>query len=171
MEAPNPEWEADAVAVLVEPASYDAASRAELFITDTESLALACRRMRRHAGLSQRALAAKSGVAKTTIERIETGMTDPTIGTLLRLASASGARLTLAGLDPTTFYFGVVEDQRDRAGRHAPPHRLSQAGFGWWDTSAEQHVRRALTKHEGDLWALASVAAARAQRLRQKSRH
>ena len=153
----------DAETVLAEPANYDTASRSELFITDAESLALACRRMRRHAGLSQRALAAKSGVAKTTIDRIEVGAVDPTISTLLKLAQVTGATLAFGGLEPTTFIFGIVENQRDRAGRHAPPHRLSKAGFGWWDISAAPHVRRALTAHEGDLWALTSVAAARAR--------
>jgi transcriptional regulator with XRE-family HTH domain len=151
-------------AVFAEPATYDPASRAQLFVTDAESLALASRRMRRNAGLSQRALAAKAGVAKTTIDRIETGALDPTIGTLLKLAAATGAGLAITGLAPTTFIFGIVEEQRDRADRHAPPHRLNKAGFGWWDTSAEPHVRKALTAHKGDLWALVSVAAARAAR-------
>ena len=153
----------DMESVLAEPANYDAASRSELFITDAESLALACRRMRRHAGLSQRALAARSGVAKTTIDRIEVGAVDPTIGTLLKLARATGSKLAFSGLEPTTFIFGIVENQRDRAGRHAPPHRLNKAGFGWWDISAAPHVRRALTAHEGDIWAMTSVAAARAR--------
>jgi len=147
-----------------EPATYDAASRAELFVTDAESLALACRRMRRYAGLSQRALAAKSGVAKTTIDRIETGAVDPTIGTLLKLIDGTGARLSIGGLEPTTFIFGIVEDQRDRAGRHAPPHRLNNAGFGWWDTSADPHIRKALVSHQADLWALTAVARTRQAR-------
>ena len=176
---PDPESAADAVlpepaadvelvepatdVVLAEPANYDAASRPELSITDAESLALAFRRMRRHAGLSQRALAAKSGVAKTTIDRIETGKVDPTVATLLKLTRAAGARLSVSDLDPTTFIFGIVENQRDRAGRHAPPHRLSKAGFGWWDTTAAPHVRRALACHEGDIAALVAVAAARSR--------
>ena len=153
----------ESAVVFAEPATYDAASRAGLFITDAESLALAMRRLRRHAGLSQRGLAAKSGVAKTTIDRIETNDLDPTIGTFLKLTAAAGAWLGLGGLDPTTFIFGIVDEQRDRASRHAPPHRLSKAGFGWWDTSAAPHIRRPLTKHDGDMWALISVARARQQ--------
>jgi transcriptional regulator with XRE-family HTH domain len=117
--------------------------------------------MRRQAGLSQRALAAKAGVSKTTIERTETGAADPTIATILKLVSAAGAQLQVTDLEATTFIFGIVEDQRDRAGRHAPPHRLSEAGYGWWDTAAEPHVRKALASHAADLSAFAAVARAR----------
>ena len=45
---------------------------------------------RRRAGLSQRALAARSGVAQPTIARIEGGKDDPRIGTLERLLQACG---------------------------------------------------------------------------------
>jgi len=43
------------------------------------------RKARRRAGLSQRALAASTGVAQPTIARIERGHDDPRIGTLERL--------------------------------------------------------------------------------------
>jgi transcriptional regulator with XRE-family HTH domain len=43
---------------------------------------------RRRAGLSQRALAARTGVAQPTIARIERGRDDPRLGTLQRLLGA-----------------------------------------------------------------------------------
>jgi transcriptional regulator with XRE-family HTH domain len=129
-------------------------------------LALAMRRIRRHAGLSQRALAAKAGVSAATVARIETGSVDPTLATLLRLLAAAGVTLTVTGLEPTTFAFGIVEGHRDAAGRRPPPHRLSNAGFGGWDTSLGSALRRARIAHESDLAVLSSAALAR--RLRRR---
>ncbi len=43
------------------------------------------RHARKRAGLTQRALAAKSGIPQETIARIERGRTDPRVGTLDRL--------------------------------------------------------------------------------------
>lgn len=51
------------------------------------------RRARRRAGLSQRALAAGTGVAQPTIARIEAGREDPRIATLDRLLRACGEAL------------------------------------------------------------------------------
>jgi predicted transcriptional regulator len=48
----------------------------------------ALRKARRRSGLSQRALAARTGVAQPTIARIERGQDDPRIGTLERLLLA-----------------------------------------------------------------------------------
>ena len=63
-------------------------------IADTLSgdmdLGSAVRRARRRAGLSQRALAARSGVAQPTIARIERGRDDPRISTVERLLVACG---------------------------------------------------------------------------------
>jgi transcriptional regulator with XRE-family HTH domain len=47
------------------------------------------------AGLSQRALAAATGVAQPTIARIERGIEEPRIGTLTSLLAARGHRLEL----------------------------------------------------------------------------
>jgi len=148
-------------AAIAEPGDYDQASASTLPITNAQSLALACRRMRRHANASQRAFAARAGLSKTTVARIETGAIDPSVGVLLKLVAAAGATLTLTGLDPTTFVFGVVENQRDAAGRHAPPHRLSEAGAGWWDPSFRRPVAQALVAHKADISLLVSVVAAR----------
>lgn len=53
------------------------------------------RTARRRAGLSQRSLAAKAGVPQSTVGRIETGVLEPRIDTLLRLLHASGHDLEL----------------------------------------------------------------------------
>lgn len=50
--------------------------------------ARALRWARRRAGLSQRALAEKSGLPQSTIGRIEAGTVDPRVGTLSRLLRA-----------------------------------------------------------------------------------
>jgi transcriptional regulator with XRE-family HTH domain len=51
------------------------------------------RKARRRAGLSQRELAALTGVAQPTIARIERDLVDPLVGTLTRLLSACGEEL------------------------------------------------------------------------------
>ncbi len=51
---------------------------------------------RKEAGLTQRDLAAWSGVPQTTIARIEVGNTDPRVGTMSRLLAACGRDVSLA---------------------------------------------------------------------------
>ena len=54
-------------------------------------------RARRQAvGLSQAALAAKAGVSRVFVEKIEAGARTPSWGTLERLARALGCRVELA---------------------------------------------------------------------------
>lgn len=52
--------------------------------------------LRRARGLSQSALAERAAVQQADISRIERGLGNPTRDTLVRLADALGARLTLA---------------------------------------------------------------------------
>lgn len=54
------------------------------------------RTARRRAGLTQRGLARRSGVAQPTIARIEQGQIDPRIGTVQRLLEACGSSLAIA---------------------------------------------------------------------------
>ncbi|MBI4391129.1 MAG: helix-turn-helix transcriptional regulator [candidate division NC10 bacterium] len=54
-------------------------------------VAAALKRWREVRGLSQRALADKSGVGYASIARIETGRQNPTLGMLARLAKALNA--------------------------------------------------------------------------------
>jgi transcriptional regulator with XRE-family HTH domain len=59
-----------------------------------------CVLARRQAGLSQRALAAATGVSPSTIARIEKGRMEPTVALLARLVDACGLELRLS-LAPT----------------------------------------------------------------------
>jgi transcriptional regulator with XRE-family HTH domain len=66
------------------------------------------RAARQRAGLTQRELAARTGVAQPTIARIETGAADPRMATILRLLRACGQDLNTApapgaGVDRTQF--------------------------------------------------------------------
>ena len=66
------------------------------------------RAARQRAGLSQRDLARKTGVAQPTIARIELGHVEPRVGTLQRLLAACGAALEVHhvagyGIDRTQF--------------------------------------------------------------------
>jgi transcriptional regulator with XRE-family HTH domain len=67
------------------------------------------RKARRDAGLTQRQLADRTGVAQPTIARIERGIADPRARTLERLLRACGYELKLehragAGVDRSQFH-------------------------------------------------------------------
>ncbi len=55
-----------------------------------------CLLARRKAGLSQRALAAATGVSPSTIARIEKGRMEPTVALLTRVVDACGLELRLS---------------------------------------------------------------------------
>ncbi len=79
---------------------------------------------RRHAGLSQRALAERSGIPQPAIARIERGIVSPRLDTLDRLLTATGFSLELApvrglGVDRT-----LIRD----ALRRTPEQRVEAAG-------------------------------------------
>ena len=61
-----------------------------------KSAAELVRDSRERAGLSMRGLAARAGVAYTTVQRIEQGVMDPTVGMLGKLLMAVGEELDLA---------------------------------------------------------------------------
>jgi predicted transcriptional regulator len=66
------------------------------------------RKARRRAGLTQRALAARTGIAQPTIARIERGTDDPRVSTVARLLAACGESLEAVGrrgdgIDTTLF--------------------------------------------------------------------
>ncbi|MFI7210759.1 GNAT family N-acetyltransferase [Micromonospora maritima] len=93
------------------------------------------RALRRAADLSQRELAARSGVPQATIARIESGRsTGPNFRTIERLVAAAAGRFTItgqpAGLGDALGEVGAggglpavpQEGLRDVAGRHCPAH-------------------------------------------------
>ena len=77
------------------------------------------KRARRSAHLSQRDLAARSGIDQAVIGRIEAGTTSPRFETLERLLEATGHRLALvseppADVDRTTMRAAMAMSDRDR---------------------------------------------------------
>jgi transcriptional regulator with XRE-family HTH domain len=76
------------------------------------------RSLRRRADLSQRELAVRAGVPKSTISRIEAGRArDPKFRTVARLVSAAGGTLGLGEVPPDPH-----GDRRDEGGRRYPAH-------------------------------------------------
>lgn len=63
-------------------------------------LAVSVIELRRAAGLTQRQLAARSGVQQADISRIEAGDANPTLATIAALAYALGAELVLGPARP-----------------------------------------------------------------------
>ncbi len=75
---------------------------------DPMDAALLLRQARARSGLSQRALAARAGIAQPMISAIERGLQDPRHGTLDKLLRACGHELDLVvrageGVDATQF--------------------------------------------------------------------
>ena len=81
------------------------------------------REARRRAGLSQAALAARAGVPKSTVGRIESGARTPSVDLVERLVRAAGLELTvsLSELDPGT------DSMFERTLRRSPAQRLADA--------------------------------------------
>lgn len=79
------------------------------------------RRARRKRGLSQRALAAASGVSPTVVARIEAGKTQPTLTTLGKLLAGAGFAPNVELVStarPSTLVSAHKEELRELAGRH-----------------------------------------------------
>jgi Predicted transcriptional regulator with C-terminal CBS domains len=91
-----------------------------------------CLLARREAGLSQRALAAVTGVSPSTIARIEKGRMEPTVALLTRIVEACGLelRLSLASpVQPAPEPLGVEERLREND-RLAVLHRIGRRHRG-----------------------------------------
>jgi len=90
------------------------------------------RAARAHAGLSQRELAAKIGVAISTIGRVEGRRGPaPSWALLVKAATACGCAISITADDAVTPWRWEFEDVRDQAARHFPAHleawRLTRA--------------------------------------------
>lgn len=109
---------------------YDSLDRPPARVT----LATACRDGRLALGLSQSAVAAKVGVARSYIAGIERGRANPTLDVIVRLAGALGLELDLTLRSPV-----IVGDRRQQDAVHARcsgyvDRRLRGAG---WATARE----------------------------------
>jgi len=75
--------------------------------------------LRKARGLTQRQLAAKSGIQQAEISRIEAGDSNPTLSTIAILARALGAEVSLEARRP-------VRSAKLRRGRPSPPLATSR---------------------------------------------
>jgi transcriptional regulator with XRE-family HTH domain len=87
------------------------------------AIASIVREARRRAGLTQAALAARAGVPKSTVGRIESGARTPSAELVERLVRAAGFELTpsLSEADPGT------DSMFERTLRRTPAQRLADA--------------------------------------------
>jgi predicted transcriptional regulator len=88
--------------------------------------ARAVRWARRHAGLSQRELAARSGVPQSTIGRIEAGRVDPRLSTLNALLRVCEFDLEVEPL----LGIGIDRSQIQERLTLSPAERIAGAGEG-----------------------------------------
>lgn len=78
------------------------------------------REARRRAGITQRDLARRTGVAQPTIARIERGLVDPRVSTLDRLLGECGSRLSAQ----TAPGFGIDRSQMRELLARTPLERV-----------------------------------------------
>lgn len=83
------------------------------------------RRARSQRGLTQRDLASLTGIAQTTIARIESGRHMPTMATLTRLLEGAGFRATIS-LVNTRHPSELLSQHRDAILEAAARHRISR---------------------------------------------
>jgi transcriptional regulator with XRE-family HTH domain len=88
------------------------------------------RRVRRVAGLSQRALAEEIGVSKSVVARWETGQRLPSLGLLEQAAALADLRLVLVDDEDRVVPSMRADGVRTEAGRRPPPFTDPRAG-GW----------------------------------------
>jgi transcriptional regulator with XRE-family HTH domain len=96
------------------------------------------RAARRHRRLSQRELAEIAGVPRSTVDRIESGDSDPRVGTFAKLLAAIGVELVPCIGGARIVPSQIHEEYRDILGRHLPPHWEIRGvtwldnWWGWW---------------------------------------
>jgi transcriptional regulator with XRE-family HTH domain len=64
-------------------------------VAPVEKVAMRLKKLRRDRGLSQEELAAKAGISRTYLARLETARQDPTLATLEKLAKALRVKLEM----------------------------------------------------------------------------
>lgn len=93
------------------------------------------RHARRRAGLTQRALATRAGVAQSVVGRIESSRVDPTVSTLSKLLRACETTLEAlpgsgAGVDRTLIAMQLRRTPAERVSDAADAVRSLAATFG-----------------------------------------
>jgi transcriptional regulator with XRE-family HTH domain len=120
--------------------------------------------LRRRADLSQRELAARSGVPSATIGSVESGASpNPAFRTVERLVAATGARVAILDLDGSEPVAPDIDDHLDRACRRLPAHldphwvtwrgtrRLDRWGFVRNRRDRDRYRRMKAREERGDL--------------------
>jgi transcriptional regulator with XRE-family HTH domain len=108
-------------------------------------VALALRAGRRQLGLSQRGFAAKVGLSKSAVARVETATPGLLVETVADALAGVGLRLCVADdedhiWDPATGELDVdKEDARDSGGRRLPAHLTTRV---WWHEPYWRFQRR-----------------------------
>jgi len=87
------------------------------------SIASIVREARRRAGLTQAALAARAGVPKSTVGRIESGARTPSADLVERLVRAAGLEVTVSLSEPDP----GTDSMFERTLRRTPAQRLADA--------------------------------------------
>ena len=95
------------------------------------------RAVRRSRVLSQRELAAVSGIPRSTIERVEAGRTSARFETVAALLAAAGYQFVIADWRGRLLEYDVTRERLvDRSGRRLPAHLESEAVNDlddyWW---------------------------------------
>jgi transcriptional regulator with XRE-family HTH domain len=109
----------------------------------TRAAARILRYARRHAGLTQRELAARSGVPQETIARIETARTSPRFDTLALLLDATGSELEVVprlgdGVDRTLIRHALELEPMARLEQG----RRAAAGMVWLRDAYQRSAAR-----------------------------
>ncbi|PJE97880.1 transcriptional regulator [Streptomyces carminius] len=90
----------------------------------SQSLARSLKRLRTERGFTLDALAARAGVSRGMLIQIEQARTNPSLGTVVKVADALGVSLT-----------GLLESDREPAVRLVPADRMARL----WSTAAGSH--------------------------------
>ncbi|HEX5496277.1 MAG TPA: helix-turn-helix transcriptional regulator [Mycobacteriales bacterium] len=93
------------------------------------------RQARRDADFSQRELCRWSGIPRATVARAELSPASVRFGVVLALLRTCGYDLEITDRSGSTLPPFLVEDRRDRAGRHYPAHldvRETEWLGDWW---------------------------------------
>lgn len=103
-----------------------------------ESLPGLIRAARRYADMSQRELAKAAGIGRSTIAKLETGASMPTLNLLLKILDAARLNLVTVDNDGRVVHpMKVWDDTRDGADRLFPAHLdliLDPKNDDWWGT-------------------------------------
>ena len=110
------------------------------------------RRLRQRQGVTLTALAAKTGISKSTLSRLENGQRKPSLELLLPLAEAHQVPLDELVGAPDVGDPRVRLESRVRNGRMVFPLTQQSSGLHVWKVVIPPERERELRTHEGYEW-------------------